>query len=95
MLKKFRANIDTIDKKLLELLNKRANIAKQVADYKKSSNNKIIFANWGNRSESTKILEFETAKQYNINLKFGIGGSHKESSSSDLLKRWSEYSKKI
>ena len=43
MLKKFRTNIDIIDKKLLELLNRRANIAKQVADYKKSSNNKIIF----------------------------------------------------
>jgi len=43
MLKKFRTNIDTIDKKLLELLNRRANIAKQVAEYKKSSNNKIIF----------------------------------------------------
>ena len=39
MLKKFRTNIDTIDKKLLELLNQRANIARQVADYKKASNN--------------------------------------------------------
>ena len=58
-------------------------------------NDKIIFANGGDRSDSSKILEFETAKQYNIDLKFGIGGSHKESSSSDLLKRWSEYSKKI
>ena len=61
----------------------------------KYSNEKIIFANGGDRSDSSKILEFETAKQYNIDLKFGIGGSHKESSSSDLLKRWSEYSKKI
>ena len=61
----------------------------------KYSNDKIIFANGGDRSDSSKILEFETAKQYNIDLKFGIGGSHKESSSSDLLKRWSEYSKKI
>ena len=58
-------------------------------------NDKIIFANGGDRSDSSKILEFETAKQYNIDLKFGIGGSHKESSSSDLLKRWSEYSKRI
>ena len=58
-------------------------------------NDEIIFANGGDRSDSSKILEFETAKQYNIDLKFGIGGSHKESSSSDLLKRWSEYSKKI
>ena len=61
----------------------------------KYSNDKIIFANGGDRSESSKILEFEIAKQYNIDLKFGIGGSHKESSSSDLLKRWGEYSKKI
>ena len=61
----------------------------------KYPNDKIIFANGGDRSDSSKILEFETAKQYNIDLKFGIGGSHKESSSSDLLKRWSEYSKKI
>ena len=61
----------------------------------KYSNDKIIFANGGDRSDSSKILEFETAKKYNIDLKFGIGGSHKESSSSDLLKRWGEYSKKI
>jgi len=61
----------------------------------KYTNDKIIFANGGDRSDSSKILEFETAKQYNIDLKFGIGGSHKESSSSDLLKRWSEYLKKI
>ena len=61
----------------------------------KYSNDKIIFANGGDRSDSSKILEFETAKQYNIDLKFGIGGSHKESSSSDLLERWSEYSKKF
>ena len=61
----------------------------------KYSDDKIIFANGGDRSDSSKILEFETAKQYNIDLKFGIGGSHKESSSSDLLKRWGEYSKKI
>tara|TARA_B100001063_G_scaffold219632_1_gene223915 strand:- start:3227 stop:4294 length:1068 start_codon:yes stop_codon:yes gene_type:complete len=43
MLKKFREKIDLIDKKILNLLNQRANIAKQVADYKKSSNNTIIF----------------------------------------------------
>ena len=43
MLKKYRTKIDIIDKKLLDLLNQRANIAKQVADYKKSSNNTIIF----------------------------------------------------
>tara|TARA_B100001564_G_C20631803_1_gene667570 strand:+ start:50 stop:1117 length:1068 start_codon:yes stop_codon:yes gene_type:complete len=43
MLKKFRKKIDLIDKKILDLLNQRANIAKQVAHYKKSSNNKTIF----------------------------------------------------
>ena len=40
-----------------------------------------------------QILEYEIAKKYNIELKFGVGGNHKESSSSDLLKRWSEYSR--
>ena len=30
----------------------------------KYSNDKIIFANGGDRSDSSKILEFETAKQY-------------------------------
>ncbi len=43
MLKKFRKSIDTIDKKILDLLNQRANIAKEVAEYKKSSNNTSIF----------------------------------------------------
>ena len=43
MLKKFRDNIDAIDKKILKLLNQRADIAKHVAEYKKSSNNTLIF----------------------------------------------------
>ena len=43
MLKKFRDNIDAIDKKILKLLNQRADIAKNVAEYKKSSNNTLIF----------------------------------------------------
>jgi len=43
MLKKFRDNIDAIDKKILKLLNQRANIAQSVAEYKKSSNNTLIF----------------------------------------------------
>lgn len=60
---------------------------------KKYPNEKIIFANGGDRSDASKILEYETSKKYNIELKFGVGGNHKESSSSDLLKRWSEYSK--
>ena len=59
----------------------------------KYPNEKIIFANGGDRSDASKILEYETAKKYNIELMFGVGGNHKESSSSDLLKRWSEYCK--
>ena len=59
----------------------------------KYPNEKIIFANGGDRSDTSKILEYETAKKNNIELKFGVGGNHKESSSSNLLKRWSEYSK--
>ena len=43
MLKKFRDSIDAIDKKILKLLNQRAVVAKNVAEYKKSSNNTIIF----------------------------------------------------
>ena len=57
----------------------------------KYQTNEIIFANGGDRSDSSKILEDETANKLNINIKFGVGGNHKESSSSDLLKRWSEY----
>ena len=36
----------------------------------------------------TKILEFDTCQKFKIEPKFGVGGNHKESSSSDLLKRW-------
>ena len=54
----------------------------------KYPNEKIFFANGGDRSDNTKILEYEMANKCNIELKFGIGGNHKESSSSDLLKRW-------
>ncbi len=43
MLKNFRKTIDSIDKKILDLLNKRADVAKKVAHYKKSSNNSVIF----------------------------------------------------
>ncbi len=57
----------------------------------KYPSNKIIFANGGDRSDTSKILEYETSKNLKINLKFGIGGDHKESSSSDLLKRWEQY----
>tara|TARA_B100000575_G_C23096688_1_gene632567 strand:- start:647 stop:1108 length:462 start_codon:yes stop_codon:yes gene_type:complete len=57
----------------------------------KYPNNKIFFANGGDRSDTSKILEFNVSQKLNIDLKFGIGGNHKESSSSDLLKRWEEY----
>ena len=43
MLKKFRNKIDRLDKQILELLNQRAEIAKNVAKYKQSSTNKTIF----------------------------------------------------
>ena len=59
----------------------------------KYPNNKIIFSNGGDRSDTSKILEFNTSQKLNIDLKFGIGGNHKESSSSDLLKRWEEFIK--
>ena len=58
---------------------------------KKYPKNKIIFANGGDRSDSSKILEQDTADKCNITLEYGVGGSHKESSSSDLLKRWGKY----
>ena len=58
---------------------------------KKYPKNKIIFANGGDRSDSSKILEQDTADKCDIALKYGVGGSHKESSSSDLLKRWGKY----
>ena len=58
---------------------------------RKFNNSKIIFANGGDRSDPTKILEFDTCQKHKIDLKFGIGGNHKESSSSDLLKRWEEH----
>ena len=43
MLKKFRQQIDLLDKKILKLLSERATIAKDVAEYKKKSNNTNIF----------------------------------------------------
>ena len=67
MLKKFRTNIDTIDKKLLELLNQRANIAKQVADYKKASNNKTIFRP-DRESQIIKSLRASYSKLFRISI---------------------------
>jgi len=43
MLKKFRNEIDRLDKKILEILNQRAEIAKNVAKHKQASTNKTIF----------------------------------------------------
>lgn len=43
MLKKYRKIIDSIDLKILKLLNQRADTAKEVAKYKKQSTNNIIF----------------------------------------------------
>tara|TARA_B100001057_G_scaffold366918_1_gene370275 strand:+ start:1198 stop:1662 length:465 start_codon:yes stop_codon:yes gene_type:complete len=58
---------------------------------KKYPKNKIIFANGGDRSDSSKILEKDIADKCDIALEYGVGGNHKESSSSDLLKRWGKY----
>ena len=43
MLKKFRQKIDLLDQKILKLLSDRATIAKDVAEYKRKSNNTNIF----------------------------------------------------
>ena len=52
---------------------------------------KVVFANGGDRSDPSKVRELEIAEKLKIELKFGVGGSHKESSSSDLLGRWKQY----
>ena len=52
---------------------------------------KVVFANGGDRSDPSKVRELEVAEKLKIELKFGVGGSHKESSSSDLLGRWKQY----
>jgi len=52
---------------------------------------KVVFANGGDRSDPSKVKELEIAEKLKIELKFGVGGSHKESSSSDLLGRWKQY----
>ena len=57
----------------------------------KYPNSKVIFANGGDRSDPSKVREKDTAEKLGIELKFGIGGNHKESSSSDLLGRWKKY----
>ena len=57
----------------------------------KYENEKIIFANGGDRSDPSKVRELKVAEELGIELKFGVGGNHKESSSSDLLGRWKKY----
>ena len=59
--------------------------------YNKYKGDKIIFANGGDRSDPSKVRELEIATKLNIELKFGVGGNHKESSSSDLLGRWKQF----
>jgi len=68
-----------------------SSFAKKDGNGLKYPKNKIIFANGGDRSDSSKILEQDTADKCDIALEYGVGGSHKESSSSDLLKRWGKY----
>ena len=66
-----------------------SDLLKKVA--KKYPNEKIIFANGGDRADSSKLNELEIAEKLGVELKFGVGGNHKESSSSDLLGRWKKY----
>ena len=42
-------------------------------------------------SDPSKVRELKVAEELGIELKFGIGGNHKESSSSDLLGRWKKF----
>ena len=58
---------------------------------KRFPENSIFFGNGGDRSDIKNIRESKVASENRIELKFGIGGSHKESSSSDLLGRWNDY----
>ncbi len=63
-------------------------LRKVFSKYKKE---KIIFANGGDRSDPSKVRELKVAEELGIELKFGVGGNHKESSSSDLLGRWKKF----
>ena len=47
-------------------------------------NNKIVFANGGDRGSSESILESEACEKLNIELAFGVGGTNKPQSSSWL-----------
>ena len=54
--------------------------------YKSHSNYTICYCNGGDRSQENKIREAQICKDFNIDLKFGIGGIHKLESSSNLTK---------
>ena len=69
--------------------NSASDLLKKVVE--KYPGTKVVFANGGDRSDPSKVRELEIANKLKIELKFGVGGSHKESSSSDLLGRWKQY----
>ena len=69
--------------------NSASDLLKKVVE--KYPGTKVVFANGGDRSDPSKVRELEVADKLKIELKFGVGGSHKESSSSDLLGRWKQY----
>ena len=69
--------------------NSASDLLKNVVE--KYPDSKVIFANGGDRSDPSKVRELEIAEKLKIELKFGVGGNHKESSSSDLLGRWKQY----
>ena len=69
--------------------NSASDLLKKVVE--KYPGTKVVFANGGDRSDPSKVRELEIAEKLKIELKFGVGGSHKESSSSDLLGRWKRY----
>ena len=50
------------------------------------ANSSIVFCNGGDRSSTKKIREEDICRQYDIDMKFGIGGNHKIASSSELIK---------
>ena len=69
--------------------NSASDLLKKVVE--KYPGTKVVFANGGDRSDPSKVRELEIAEKLKIELKFGVGGNHKESSSSDLLGRWKQY----
>lgn len=50
-------------------------------------NDVIVFANGGDRT-SNNIPELETAKHYEVDVMFGVGGDYKMNSSSWILEQW-------